>query len=168
MNGEVIELFDVIGRPVGRDSRFQGNTALALDSSAGSDGNGGGGTWDAERSRALKQSVLADVACVLARSSGADIDARRAFAAARNLCEILFSHPDRPGTDIPKLFWETPLGCAVGACCGDREGAEVPTAESLVKTTIHLPHSVSEKLRLEATVAGKSVSDVLAEKLTVR
>ena len=75
---------------------------------------------DAERMRAIKQSVLSDVSCVLARADGADIDPKRAFGAARNVCEILFSHPMHPrSTDIPKLFWDTPLGKAVGICCPD-------------------------------------------------
>lgn len=163
MNGKVIELFDAAGRRpgTGRDSR---EAAVAV---AESGSNGSGGPTDmTERIRAAKLGVLTDVACVLARANGADIEPRQAFTAARNLCEILFSHAHRPGTDIPKLFWETPLGQAVGACCGDRESAEAAEAEALVKTTVHLPHSVREKLRLEAEVAGKSVSELLAEKLT--
>ena len=77
---------------------------------------------EAERVRAIRQSVLADVSCVLARASGADIDPKRAYGAASNVCEILFSQPLRSLDAIPKLFWETPLGRAVGVCCGGELG----------------------------------------------
>lgn len=117
---------------------------------------------DPEKVREIKQSVLGDVACVLARAGGADIEPRKAFTAARNICDILFGHPQRPHAEIPKLFWDTPLGRAVGVCCGDREDGELP----LIKTMVHLPHSVNERLRMEAAVQGKSVSEVIAERLT--
>ena len=117
---------------------------------------------EGERVRAIKQEVLSDVSCVLARAAGADIAPRHAFLAARNVCEILFSHPQQPSTEIPKMFWETPLGRAVGVCCGDSDEA----TEAMVKTTLHLPHSVSEKLRLESEMSGKPVSDIIAERLS--
>ncbi len=119
-----------------------------------------------ERVCAIKQSVLADVSCILARASGADIDARQAFAAARNVCEILFSHHQRPHTEIPKLFWETPLGRAVGLCCGDREegGADAVPCQP-VETMVSLPFPLTERLRLEAEMQNKTLSEVVAERL---
>lgn len=122
-----------------------------------------------ERERAVKQGVLADVSCVLARANGADIDARQAFAAARNVCEILFSHHQRPHTEIPKLFWETPLGRAVGLCCGDRDesdetAAALPPREA-VETVVTLPFPLTERLRLEAEMQNKTLSQVVADRL---
>ncbi|HVK04649.1 MAG TPA: hypothetical protein VM490_14310 [Armatimonadaceae bacterium] len=74
-------------------------------------------TFDGDRLRAARQAVLGDVSCVLAKACGAeDISPRAAQQAARNLCDILFSHPQSRGTEIPKLFWETPLGHAVERC----------------------------------------------------
>lgn len=122
-----------------------------------------GAPIDAGQVRGIKQSVLADVSCVLARANGADIDRKKAFSAARNVCEILFGHTHRPNTDIPKLFWDTPLGRAVGVCCGDREdGAEKP----LVRTTVHLPYDVAEQIRREAELQGKTISEIMAERLS--
>jgi hypothetical protein len=124
---------------------------------------GGGAVLDAAQARGIKQSVLADVSCVLARANGADIDRKKAFNAARNVCEILFGHAHGPNADIPKLFWDTPLGRAVGVCCGDREdGAEQP----LVRTTVHLPYDVAEQIRREAELQGKTISEVMAERLS--
>ncbi len=114
---------------------------------------------DKENIRLIKQSVLADVSCVLARAGGADIDAKQAFNAARNICEILFAHPHASSPEIPKMFWETPLGRAVGVCCGNT------LDEPRVKTTLRIPLSVRERLRLEAEVTNKSLTELITEKL---
>ena len=114
---------------------------------------------ESEKIRMTKQAVLADVTCVLARAGGADIDAEQAFRAARNICEILFAHPHAARHEIPKMFWETPLGRAVGQCCGNE------TDEPRVKTTLRIPLSVRERLRLEAEMSGKSLTDLISEKL---
>ena len=114
---------------------------------------------DNEATRLIKQSVLADVSCVLARAGGADIDAQQAFTAARHICEILFAHPQAHSPEIPKMFWETPLGRAVGVCCGNG------TDEPRVKTTFRIPLSVRERLRLEADALNKSLTDLITEKL---
>ena len=112
-----------------------------------------------ENVRLVKQSVLADVSCVLARAGGADIDPHKAFTAARNICEILFAHPHVKNQEIPKMFWETPLGRAVGVCCGNT------LEEPRVKTTLRIPMSVRERLRLEAEALNKSLTDLITEKL---
>lgn len=112
-----------------------------------------------EQTRLIKQSVLGDVSCVLAKAGGADIEAQMAFSAARNICEILFSHPHASNPEIPKMFWETPLGRAVGHCCGN--GPDEPR----VKTTLRIPMSVRERLRLEAESLNKSLTDLITEKL---
>lgn len=112
----------------------------------------------AEAARLVKLSVLADVSCVLARADGADIDSAQAFAAAQNLCRILFDHPERR-QEVPSLFWETPLGRAVGMCCNNRY------EEPRVKTTLRLPRSVRERLQQEAQATKKSLTDLIAEKL---
>ena len=114
---------------------------------------------EGETIRLVKQSVLADVSCVLARAGGADIDTQQAFTAARNICEILFSHPHVQAPEIPKMFWETPLGRAVGVCCGNT------LDEPRIKTTLRIPMSVRERLRLEAEALNKSLTDLIAEKL---
>nr|CAA9274447.1 hypothetical protein AVDCRST_MAG63-3128 [uncultured Armatimonadetes bacterium] len=114
---------------------------------------------DDEKVRMIKQGVLADVSCVLARAGGADIDAEYAFTAARNICSILFAHPHAPSPEIPKLFWDTPLGRAVGVCCGTQ------LDEPRVKTTLRIPLSVRERLRLEAEALNKSLTDIISEKL---
>jgi len=116
-----------------------------------------------EQVRCIKQRVLADVVCVLARANGADIEARQAFNAARNLCEILFSHPQQPRPEIPKLFWDTPLGRAVGQCCGD--SPDSLEKEERIETVLHLPSALRERLRLEADALNKPLSDLVAEKL---
>ncbi len=113
---------------------------------------------DIERVRAIKQNVLADVSCVLARANGADIDPKIAFAAARNLCDILFGYSERPGPSVPKLFWETPLGRAVGICHG-----EPKETEPQVRTTLHLPQAVHEQLSREADETGRPFAELLAE-----
>lgn len=113
-----------------------------------------------ETIRLIKQGVLADVSCVLARAGGADIDPPQAFNAARNICEILFSHPHAATPEIPKMFWETPLGRAVGVCCGSEMD------EPRIKTTLRIPVSVRERLRLEAEALNKSLTDLIAEKLS--
>lgn len=114
---------------------------------------------EAEKIRLIKQSVLGDVSCVLAKAGGADIDQTQAFNTARNLCAVLFYHPHARAPEIPKMFWETPLGRAVGVCCGNT------LDEPRVKTTLRLPLSVRERLRLEAEALNKSVTDLIAEKL---
>ncbi len=114
---------------------------------------------DTEKTRVIKQSVLADVSCVLARAGGADIDPKQAFQASRNICEILFAHPHAPSPEIPKMFWETPLGRAVGVCCGNT------LDEPRVKTTLRIPFSVRERLRLEAEALNKSLTELITEKL---
>jgi len=111
-----------------------------------------------ERERAIKQNVLADVSCVLARANGADIDPKVAFAAARNLCDILFGYSERPVTSIPKLFWETPLGRAVSICHG-----EPSEAESQVRTTVRLPQAVHDQLSRQADETGRPFAELLAE-----
>ena len=116
-----------------------------------------------EEVRQIKQSVLADMSCVLARAAGADIPHQQAFTAARNICEILFTHPDRPRPVIPKLFWETPLGQAVGACCA---GTDLTgDGETRIRTTLELPTSLTERLRLEAETLNKPLDDLVTEKL---
>jgi hypothetical protein len=110
----------------------------------------------------VKQSVLADVSCVLARSGGADIDTRQAISAARNICEILFAHPQHSGRDIPCLFWETPLGRAVGACYEDVGQTD---ATSTPPPALPLPADLLEHLAAEAEAHGKSISEWALEKL---
>jgi hypothetical protein len=117
-------------------------------------------TGDIERVRAIKQNVLADVSCVLARANGADIDPKVAFAAARNLCDILFGYSERPAPSVPKLFWETPLGRAVGICHG-----EPNEKEPKVRTTLHLPQAVHEQLSREADETGRPFAELLADML---
>lgn len=115
-------------------------------------------TTNSERERAIKQNVLADVSCVLAKANGSDIDPKVAFSAARNLCDILFGHSERPVAFIPKLFWETPLGRAVSICHG-----EPKEAESSIRTTIRLPQEVHEQLSREADETGRPFAELLAE-----
>ena len=57
------------------------------------------------------------------------------------------------------MFWETPLGRAVGVCCGNQ------LDEPRIKTTLRIPMSVRERLRLEAEALNKSLTDLIAEKL---
>jgi hypothetical protein len=115
-------------------------------------------TLSPENVRIIKQSVLADVSCVLAKADGADIEGPRAFAAAHNICQILFDHPEAR-QEVPEMFWESPLGRAVGLCCGNRY------EEPRVRTTLRLPLSVRERLRREAEARRKSLTDLIAEKL---
>jgi len=115
----------------------------------------------AERARTLKQSVLADVSCVLARSGGADIDRRQALSAARNICEILFAHPQQHADDIPRLFWETPLGQAVGSCY-----ATAGNAAPDVPLRLSLPADVAERLRVEAEARDMTIEEWALEKMS--
>ena len=119
---------------------------------------------NSEEARQIKQSVIADLSCVLARAAGADIPQQQAFTAARNICEILFSHPDQPRPEIPKLFWESPLGRAVGACCGGSIDL-ASDGEARVRTTLELPTSLAERLRLEAEALNKPLDELVTEKL---
>lgn len=117
-----------------------------------------------EETRQIKQSVIADMSCVLARAAGADIPQKQALTAARNICEILFAHPDQPRPEIPKLFWDTPLGRAVGACCANDIDL-TNDGERRVRTTLELPTSLTERLRLEADALNKPLDDLVTEKL---
>jgi predicted HicB family RNase H-like nuclease len=57
------------------------------------------------------------------------------------------------------MFWETPLGPRGGRLLRQ------PADEPRIKTTLRIPVSVRERLRLEAEALNKSLTDLIAEKL---